>query len=575
MALSFEPIQRGIVSLIETAIGQAQTAGDLPNSLETALDIPVKPAKQSNYASPVAMAAAKIFKMKPLDVANAIAKHLPSDERIKRTEVSPPGFINFYLNDEWICKQVEAIIAAGDEVFQLDIGQNRQTMVEFVSANPTGPLHIGRARGAVVGDAIARLLEITGWNVHREYYFNNGGRQMEMLGRSLQVRYLQELGQQVELPEDGYQGDYLTDYAKELIQEQGEAWKDKDWDVFKVYAEKAIFADIAKTLERIGIRFDVYFNELSLYEDHSLWKVRDALEKRGHLYEAVTRDGASEEEVVKAKREKWEAATWFRSTTFGDTEDRVIVRGNGDPTYVLPDIAYHVNKLERGFERVVDIFGSDHFTEAQTVNRGLQALGLDAEKVEVVLTQWVHLIRDGEKDAGSTRRGAIITVDEVVDEVGVDSLRYFMLNRSADNTINFDLDLAVKQSNENPVYYIQNAHVRCAGILRQLEERGYADDWDVGADLSLLNEEEMEFVLKMLELPEQLVLAHDNLAPHQIAFWALDLARAFHPMYERSRVLHSEVEESVAMARMRLFRAAKVVFKRVLILLGMRAPEAM
>lgn len=573
--MSFKPIQDGIVSLIEAAISQAQTAGDLPNSLETAPDIPVKPAKQGNYASPVAMASAKLFKMKPLDIAAAIAKHLPADERIERAEVAPPGFLNFYLNDEWVQQQVEMIIEAGDEVFQLDIGKNRKTMVEFVSANPTGPLHIGRARGAVVGDAIARLLEITGWNVHREYYFNNGGAQMEKLGKSLQIRYLQELGQDIQFPKDGYRGDYLIDYAKQLIGEHGEAWKDKDWQVFKDYAEKVIFKDIEKTLERIGIKFDLYFNELSLYDDDSLWKVRDELQKRGHLYEAVTRDGASEEDVVKAKRQKLSAATWFRSTALGDTEDRVLVRGNGDPTYVLPDIAYHVNKLERGFDRVVDVFGSDHFTEAQTVNRGLQALGLDADKIEVVLTQWVHLIRGGKKDAGSTRRGVIITVDEVVDEVGVDSLRYFMLSRSADNTINFDLDLAVTQSNENPVYYIQNAHVRCAGIIRQLAERDYADDWDEGADLSLLNEEEMEFVLKMLEMPEQLVLAHDNLAPHQIAFWALDLARLFHPMYERSRVLHSEVEDDVAKARMRLFRAAKVIFKRVLLLLGMSAPEEM
>lgn len=575
MALSFEPIQNGIVSLIEKAINTAQTVGDLPNSSENPPDIPVKPAKQSNYASPIAMASAKLFKMKPLDIANAIAKHLPTDERIEKAEVSPPGFINFFLNDEWVRKQVEVIITAGDNVFQLDIGRNRKTMVEFVSANPTGPLHIGRSRGAVVGDAVARLLEITGWDVHREYYFNNGGRQMEMLGRTLQTRYLQELGVDAELPEDPYLGEYMIDIAKELQAEIGDSWKSQEWLAFKDYAEKAIFKNIEKTLARLGIKFDLFFNELSLYEDESIWKIRDELDKRGYLYEAITREGASEEEIAKSKREKWEPATWFRSTDFGDTEDRIIVRGNGEPTYVLPDIAYHVNKLERGFERIVDIFGSDHFTEAQTVNRGLQALEKDADKVEVILTQWVHLIKDGEKAKMSTRAGEYETVDDFVDQVSVDAMRYFMLNRSADNTLNFDLDLAVKQSNENPVYYIQNAHVRCAGIIRQLEERGYADDWDEGADLSHLNETELEFVLKMLELPEQLVMAHDNLASHQIAFWALDLARAFHPLYEQSRVLHSEVEEPVAMARMRLYRAAKVIFKRVLLLMGMTAPEQM
>ncbi len=574
--MSFPPIPKSIEALIRQAINAAQDAGDLPSpSDHTEITIPVKTAKQSNYASPVAMASAKLFGMKPLDIATAIAKHLPASDMIDRTEIAPPGFVNFWLSQTWLSAQIETIITAGDNVFGQDIGKGRRVMVEFVSANPTGPIHIGRTRGAVVGDAIARLLEACGWAVHREYYFNNGGRQMEMLGRSLKTRYLQALGQEANLPEDGYQGDYLVEMAAELKTEVGDSWKDKDWSAFKDYAEAKNFKSIRDTLERAGIVFDQYFNELDLYENGAVWKVRDQLQAHGYTYQDIVWQEASEEERAKAEAVNTEAATWFRSTAFDDDQDRVIVRANGDPTYVLPDIAYHVDKLERGFDWLVDVFGSDHFTEAQVVSRGLQALGKDADKVDVVIHQWVHLLKDNEKIGQSTRKGELITLDEIMDETSPDAIRYFLLSRSTDADITLDLDLAVRQSNENPVYYIQNAHVRCAGILRQLEERNYPPDWDQEADLTLLEEEELNFVLNMLSLPEQLELAHDNLAPHYMAFWALELARAFHPMYDRVRVLHSDVPEAVAKARLRLYRAAKVVFKRILTLMGMTAPEIM
>lgn len=576
IVLSFPPIPKRIEALIEQAISVAQHAGDLPTLDDhTVISIPVKPAKQSDYASPVAMAAAKLFRMKPLDIATAITNHLPSSDMIDRAEVAPPGFINFWLSQTWIRGQVKHIIADGDTVFAQETGQKRPVMVEFVSANPTGPIHIGRTRGAVVGDAIARVLEACGWKVHREYYFNNGGRQMEMLGRSLQARYLQALGQEVVLPEEGYRGDYLIEMAAELKAAVGDTWQDKDWPPFKDYAEVQNFKSIRDTLQRAGVVFDQFFNELDLYENNAVWETRDQLTARGHTYQDIVWEGADDDERAKAEAANAEEATWFRSTAFGDDQDRVIVRGNGDPTYVLPDIAYHVNKLERGFEWIIDVFGSDHFTEAQVVSRGLQALGKEADKIDVVIHQWVHLLKDGEKVGQSTRKGELITLDEIMDEIGPDAIRYFMLSRSTDNDVTLDLDLAVRQSNENPVFYIQNAHVRCAGILRQLDERDYPDNWDEDADLSHLGEEEMAFVLKMLELPEQLQLAHDGLSPHLLAFWALDLARAFHPMYDRVRVLHSDVPDEVAKARLQLYRAAKVVFKRVLSLMGMSAPEQM
>ncbi len=574
--MSFTPIPQRIEKLLQLAIECAQAAEDLPQLPDkAAISIPVKAAKQSNYASPVAMASAKLFKMKPFDIATAIVNHLPNVNLLAKAEVAGPGFINFWLNPDWIRAQVNTIIEANADVFSQAIGQSRRVQVEFVSANPTGPLHIGRSRGAVVGDAIARLLAACGWDVYREYYFNNGGRQMELLGLSLKARYEAALGGKSDIPEGGYQGEYLIDMAQALANEVGDSWRSKDWQSFKEYAEAAIFEDIKATLERLGIRFDCYFNELDLYSDGSVKRTQHELKSRGYTYQGITWEGASEEEIERAKKQGTEAAMWFRSTSFGDDQDRVIVRSNGDPTYVLPDIAYHINKLDRGFERVVNIFGADHFTESQVVKRGLQALGRNADAVDVVLHQMVHLIKDGQKIGMSTRKGEIIPLDEVMDETGSDAIRYFLLARSTDNDVAFDLDLAVQQSNENPVYYIQNAHVRCAGILRQVEDRGYPTDWDADADLSLLGDAETEFILKMLDLPDTLLFAHDNLAPHQLAFWALDLARAFHPMYDRVRVLHSEVPEKVARARLRLYRAAKIVFKRVLTLMGMSAPERM
>lgn len=573
--MSFTPLPHQIEKLVRQSITQAQANGDLPSADDLAVPVSRSKRADQGHYSVACMALARPFKMKPLDIANTLAESLTDSNLILKVEVAPPGFLNFHLSETWLVEQVNAIISAGDTVFAQNIGDNKLANVEFVSANPTGPVHVGRTRGAVVGDGIARLMQACGWRVHREYYFNNGGRQMQMLGETLQIRYKQALGQAVALSADHYQGDYLVEMAQALVAEHGESWLAKEWSDFKVVAENNIFAMIKGTMKRVGIEFDLFFNELSLYEDKSVWAVRDNLVKRGHTYQAKTRANASEEEMAESQEKGHEPATWFRSTSFGDVEDRVIVRSNGEPTYVLPDVAYHVNKIERGFDRMIDIFGADHFTEAQTVNRALQALGHDPSNIDVVLMQWVRLVREGDVVGMSTRAGQYVTLDELIDEIGADAIRYFMLYRSPDSSIDFDLDLALKQSNENPVFYIQNAHVRCVGIFRQVEARGYPADWDKDADLNLLNQEEREFVLKMLEFSEILHFAHDNLAPHHLANWAHDLARAFHPMYERSRVLHTEVPEEVAKARLRLYRATQLVFNRVLNLMGMTAPDVM
>lgn len=562
-----------LATLLRDAIQRAQAAGDLP-AFDLPESIPVQRSAKpelGDFASPVAMQLAKVAHRKPLDIAQAIARHAVAPGFIDRIEAAPPGFINIRLSDAWVLDQIEAIIAAGDAVFALDIGRGKRAQVECVSANPTGPLTVGHTRNGIIGSTMANLLSALGYEVQLEYYFNNAGRQMRVLGHSLQARYLQELGRDVPLPEDGYQGGYLVDVARQLVADHGDALQDEPWERFKVEAEKAMFAWIERSLERINIRFDTFFNENSLYEDGSVWRALDRLEERGHIYRSITREGASEEERAKLPADAKEAI-WFRSTALGDEEDRVLVKSSGEPTYALPDIAYHINKLERGFDYLINVLGTDHIIEAQTVARGLQALGYDPEPVHVVLYQFVTLIEGGEQRKMSTRRGEFVTQDELVDDVGADVVRYFILARNPNSHLEFDLDLARQHANENPVYYIQNAHVRCAGIFRQAAERGLTDD---GADLSLLGERERAFVRKMLETPEALLQAYEELAPHKLAFFALELARLFHPMYDEVRVLHGDVPEDLARARLRMYRAAQIVFRRLLTLMGMSAPEVM
>ncbi len=560
-------------NLVEQAIRAAQAAGDLP-----AFDIPeieVRPPKrpeQGDYAASVALQLAKPAKLNPFHIATQIAHHMPAADFVSAVEVLHPGFINFRLNPEWLKAQVDSIITEGENLFQLDLGVGKRAQVEFVSANPTGPLHVGRSRGAIVGDSIARILEATGYSVEREYYFNNAGVQMTNLGNSLRLRYLEALGMPVEIPgaddKTFYHGDYLRDFAKQLIAEKRNTLVEEDWLPFKEYAEVKMFEIIRTTLKRVNIHHEVFFNENSLYDSGAVWKILEALEKGGYVYESNIRENADEEEREKAKN--YAPAKWFRSTTFGDKEDRVVVKSDGNPTYTLPDIAYHANKIERGFDLLVNILGADHFTQHQVVKYGIQALNMDSSKIHVILVQLVRMIKDGEVQKISTRAGAIETLDDLIDQTSADAVRYILLARSPDSHLDFDLDAAVAQTNENPVYYIQNAHVRCAGIFRQT-----SDISDDGADLSLLGDAEMTFIRKALELGDVLEFSAVNLEPHKIAFYAHELASVFHPIYDNVRVLSTDVSPDLAKARLRFYRAAQVVFKRVLNLMGMTAPEVM
>ncbi len=571
-------IDKELGQLIHQAIQAAQAAGELPEFEIPAIPV-TRPKRegQGDLAYP-AMGLAKLARKKPLDIAHVIKAYLPNASFLDKIELAPPGFINFSLSDDFLKQQVETIIQEAEGCFQLDIGAGKTAQVEFVSANPSGPITIGHTRNAVVGDAMARLLAAAGYEVQREYYYNNAGNQMMTLGKSLMLRCWQQLGEAPDFPADYYQGDYLIDIAKELVAAHGDCLKDKSWTYFKKIAEARMFDWIKRSLAAIDIRHDAFFNETSLFESEQIWEVLDIMRANGYIYESAHWEGASEEEIAEVTAKGYQPATWFRSSKLGDEKDRVMVKSDGTPTYTLPDIAYHRDKLERQFNIAVNVLGADHFSQAAVVRHGVRALDMNPESIHVIFIQMVRAVRwnqeTGEYETlkQSKRAGNFDTLDELVEMTSADAVRYHMLARSPNSQLDFDVDAVVRQSNENPVYYIQNAHVRCAGILREAEERGLNDE---DADLSLLGAAEREFIRQasgVLNVIEQAVTAYE---PHKIAFFAHDLAGVFHPIYDQVRVLHSEVPRDVAKARLRFYRAAGIVFHRLLRLMGMSAPERM
>lgn len=571
-------VNKELEKAIATAIRRAQAAAELPE-FEIPY-IPVSPPRRAGQGdlSYPAMGLAKLARRKPIEIANLIKEKLPALEFCCAVDVAPPGFINCFIADEYLRRQVDNIIAEGESLFQLDVGAGRKAQVEFVSANPSGPVTIGHTRGAVIGDAMARLLDAAGYAVQREYYYNNAGEQMVKLGESLRLRYLQQLGERVDLQAGHYQGEYLVDVAAELAAEQGDALRKESWEYFRDAAEARMFAWIERSLASIDIEHDAFYNETSLFESGKIWQALDKMRENGHIYEAAFWEGADDDEIADVSAKGYQPATWFRSTTFGDEKDRVMVKSDGVPTYTLPDIAYHRDKLERGFAVAVNVLGTDHFSQAQVVKHGLRALGMDPAPIHVIFNQMVRAVRwneeSGEYEAvkQSKRAGDFDTLDDLVEMTSADAVRYHMLARSPNSQLDFDVDQVVRQSNENPVYYIQNAYVRCAGIFREARERGMDD---AGADLSLLCEDELKFIRKALELGNVIEQAVVNYEPHKIAFFAHELAAVFHPIYDRVRVLHSEVPLETAKARLRFYRAAAVVFQRLLRLMGMSAPERM
>jgi arginyl-tRNA synthetase len=509
---------------------------------------------QGDFSTNFALVAAGIDKRKPRDLAAQFAALLTQHAIFTRVEVAGPGFINLFLSKEVWAAVLAPIYEQNERFGCCDIGGGRRVLVEFVSANPTGPLSVGHGRNAVLGDAIARVLAAAGYAVHREYYFNDAGRQMRVLGESTRARYLELLGLANTFPEDGYQGDYIYDIARSMIADGGDRFQDAEVTVFKDRAQQAIFADIDATLKRIGIGFDTYFNEHTLYEDGRIDEVVDTLRAKGLVYEK-------------------EGATWFKTSEFGQEQDRVIIKSTGEPTYRLPDIAYHCDKFKRGFDRMVNVFGSDHIATVPDVLAGIKALGYDDTRITVVLYQFVTLLRDGKQVKMSTRKATFVTVDELVDEVGPDALRFFFLMRKPDNLIEFDLDLAKKQSQENPVFYVQYAHARLCSIEKQANEQGIATGTAEQALPLLVEPEEYALLKAMAEYPQLVAGAATDLAPHRVVFYLMELAGQFHSFYNKHKVLGTDQE--LSQSRLCLCGALKRVFRNGLHLIGLSAPESM
>ncbi len=496
-------------------------------------------------------------KQSPRQVAEQLLALLGRESELyDRVEIAGPGFMNFFIRPSvWqsvvpeVCKQGEHFGLAAEK-------NGKRVLVEFVSANPTGPLSVGHGRQAVLGDAIARLLAASGYEVEREYYYNDAGRQMRVLGESTRARYCELLGLPGQFPEDGYQGQYIYDIAQELVAKYGEALKDTvAVTPFKEAAEKAIFADIDRTLKRLDIVFDTYYNEHSLYENGLVDDVVTTLRDKGLVYD---KDGA----------------VWFRTTAFGQEQDRVIIKSSGEPTYRLPDIAYHREKFRRGYDWMVDIFGADHIATVPDVLAGVKALGYDDARVTVVLHQFVTLLRDGQQVKMSTRKANFVTVDELLDEVGPDAARFFFLMRKADSQLEFDLDLATRQSQENPVYYVQYAHARLVSIGRQAAEKGVDAGELAAAALHLLTTPEEQRLMKaMAGWPALVQDAARELAPHRIVYFLLELAGLFHSYYNKHKVLSDDDE--LSRARLWFCAGLRTVLRNGLVLLAMNAPEQM
>ncbi len=555
-----------IVSLrrkIAQAIGGAlkkSTAAGLSDCDVPFIEVEATKDKQhGDYATNVAMVLASKLRMNPRKIAELIRENFSLGDVIAKIEIAGPGFINFFIRESIWPSLLETVDKNGSHYGKVDLGRGKKVQVEFVSANPTGPLHIGHARGAVVGDVLARLLNACGYAVSREYYINDAGNQMNNLGKSVYLRLRELSGETVDFPEACYKGDYIKDLAGDILRKEGKAALEKPEEelirTFTDFAGQAILEGIKEDLRIFGVSFDQYFSERELYKNDGVMGLLTELEKKGFVY-------------------REDNTSWFRTTQFGDEKDRVVIRQNGDPTYFAADIAYHKNKFERGFDTVIDIWGADHHGYIPRMQACVQALGFDKEALKVVLVQLVNLLRDGKPIAMSTRAGQFDTLRQVIDEVGTDAARYNFLMRRSDSHLDFDLELAKKQSNENPVYYVQYAHARICSILRIAEERGYAAPGYDEVDLSCIKlPEEIDLVKAIAAFPEVVEGATTALEPHRLTFYLNDLAGKFHSYYNKNKVMTEDRAQSAA--RLFLVKSIRTVFANALYLLGVSAPDKM
>ncbi|SCZ67048.1 arginine--tRNA ligase [Thiohalomonas denitrificans] len=578
--------------LVRTALERLRQDGELECAVPNFTIERTRDKKFGDFAANAAMLLAKPARRKPRDIAELIINRLPSSDQVANVEIAGPGFINFHMTPTAFQAVVGQVFEAGEAFGRSTIGNGKRVQVEFVSANPTGPLHVGHGRGAAYGATVADLLAAAGFEVHREYYVNDAGRQMDILGTSVWLRYLELCGEELVFPSNGYKGDYIWDIAASIHRDHGDAFRHPATAVFEGVAadepaggdkeahidglvskartllgEKnyqtifdtaldAILGDIRRDLEEFGVAYEKWFSERSLVESGKVDAAIERLTNSGHLYEK-------------------EGALWFRSTDYGDEKDRVVVRDNGVKTYFASDIAYHMDKLERGFERVIDVWGADHHGYVPRVKAAMEAIGDDASLLDVLLVQFAILYRGGEKAQMSTRSGEFVTLRELREEVGNDAARFFYVSRKCEQHLDFDLDLAKSQSNDNPVYYIQYAHARICSVMHQLKEKGLFYDQQAGLrHLPMLKEDHEQAILQTVsrypEVVEAAALVHE---PHQLAHYLRELANDFHTYYNAHQFL---VEESTLRdARLALILAAKQVLANGLSLLGVSAPESM
>ncbi|MBI5755853.1 MAG: arginine--tRNA ligase [Nitrospirae bacterium] len=554
-------MRKALTEILRQAIDKAITSGGLKTKIPppVILEIPRDETK-GDYATTLAMTLSSVEKTPPRKIAELIVENIEDREGIlERLEIAGPGYINIFLRTGCWLEALKNAVSRGEQYGKLDIGEGKLVQVEFVSANPTGPLHIGHGRGAAFGDSLANLLRAAGYNVQREYYINDVGNQMETLGRSTYIRYNQIFDPGIPFMEDGYKGDYIKDIAKSIVSEV----KDKYFRLpegeavpfFTGYAKDNILDGIRKDLEDFGVRFDNWFSERNLYDSGEVDSILKALKERGYLYER-------------------EDALWLNTTLFGDDKDRVVVRSNGQKTYFASDIAYHQNKFERKFNFIIDIWGADHHGYEPRMKAGVHCLGYPEERLKVILVQLVTLLREGKPVSMSTRAGEFVTLREVLDEVGRDAARFMFLTRRSDSHLDFDLELAKKESAENPVYYVQYAHARIVNIFRQAEAHGILPPSTEGADLLLLSlPEEIRMIKLIAAYPELIEASALALEPHRVTFYLQDLATALHNYYFHHRVITDDL--SLTEARLILLQGVKQVLKSGLMIIGVSAPERM
>lgn len=548
-----ENLKQEIIASIEKA-GLA-TKEQIP---EIVLEIP-KDKAHGDYATNAAMQLARVAKKAPRQIAEELVASFDKGKAsISKIEIAGPGFINFYMDNSYLTDLIPAILEAKEKYGQTNVGNQLKVQVEFVSANPTGSLHLGHARGAAVGDSLCNILEKAGFDVSREYYINDAGNQINNLALSLQARYKQALGIEASMPEDGYYGEDIIGFGKELATEFGDRFvNESDTEqlaFFRDYGLKKELEKLRNDLKEFRVVFDKWYSETSLYTSGRVEETLKLLKEKGETYE---KDGA----------------TWFQSTVYGDDKDRVLIKNDGSYTYLTPDIAYHKDKFERGFEKLINIWGADHHGYIPRMKAAIQALGYEKEQLDVEIIQMVSLYQGGEKVKMSKRTGNAVTLRELMEEVGIDATRYFFAMRSADTQLDFDMDLAVSKSNENPVYYVQYAHARVCSILRQGKELGMSISTD--ANFSLIqSEKEFDLLKKLGEFPEAVTEAANKLTPHRISNYVYELAAALHSFYNAEKVLDSD-DEAKSLARLALMKAVQQTIHNALSLIGVSAPEKM